>query len=47
VPFIDLGAVAAPVAGMATTAGAAPAAPGNLALRLDLGGGVVLTIVRH
>ena len=45
--FIDLGAVAAPVAGMAATAGAATAAPGNIAVRLDLGGGMVLTIVRH
>ena len=46
-PFIDLGAVAAPVAGMAATGGAATAVPGHIAVRLDLGGGVVLTIVRH
>ena len=45
--FIDLGAVAGPAAGVAATAGAAPAAPGNLAVRLELGGGLVLTIVRH
>ena len=46
-PFIDLGAVTGPVAGMAASGGAGTAAPGNLAVRLDLGGGLVLTIVRH
>ena len=47
-PFIDLGAVAGRVAGTPATAGTATAAaPGSIAVRLDLGGGVVLTIVRH
>ncbi len=46
-PFIDLGAVAGPVTGTPGTGGAAAAAPGHIAVRLDLGGGVVLTIVRH
>jgi len=45
-PFIDLGAVAGPVTGTPGTGGAA-AAPGSIAVRLDLGGGLVLTIVRH
>jgi hypothetical protein len=46
-PFIDLGAVAGPAGGTSAKAGAATAAPGNIAVRLDLGGGLVLTIVRH
>lgn len=45
--FIDLGAVAGPAGGAPASGGAATAAPGNIAVRLDLGGGVVLTIVRH
>lgn len=46
-PFIDLGAVAGAVAGTPATGGAVTAAPGHIAVCLDLGGGVVLTIVRH
>ena len=46
-PFIDLGAVAGPVTGTPGSSGAAAAAPGSIAVRLDLGGGLVLTIVRH
>ena len=46
-PFIDLGAVAGPVTGTPAAGGAATAVPGNIAVRLDLGGGLVLTIVRH
>jgi len=44
--FIDLGAVTGPVAGTPAIGGVATAAPGHIAVRLDLGGGLVLTIVR-
>ena len=48
-PFIDLGAVTGPVASMTAAGGAATAdlTLGNIAVRIDLGYGVVLTIVRH
>ena len=48
-PFIDLGSVTGPTAGMTAAGGAAAAdlTLGNIAVRIDLGYGVVLTIVRH
>ena len=48
-PFIDLGAVTGPTVSMAAASSAATAdlTLGNIAVRIDLGYGVVLTIVRH
>ena len=48
-PFIDLGAITGPSAGRLTAESAAVAdpSPANIAVRIDLGCGVVLTLVRH
>jgi hypothetical protein len=47
--FIDLGAIAGPSAGRlaAESAAVADPSPANIAVRIDLGCGVVLTLVRH
>ena len=48
-PFIDLGAVSGPAVSMAAAGSAAvpDLRPAHIAVRIDLGCGVVLTIVRH
>lgn len=47
-PFIDLGIVTKPNASMLTHADRMPTAtPSGVEVRIDLGGGIVLTIARH
>jgi hypothetical protein len=48
-PFIDLGAVSGPAVSMAAAGSAVvpDLRPANIAVHIDLGCGVVLTIVRH
>lgn len=46
-PFIDIGAVKQVIGASATADGPAPTPAAGIDVRIDLGGGVVLTITRR